>query len=293
LKTKILTMFALVLCMSAFLLPVSAFAAAETEPPTIKAWLEGDMLFIEAADSGSGVEAVFIDDERVNYRVDGGLILFASDYADEGETISLYAVDFAGNKSETVTVDIPTTAVPTELTATPTQTNPFTPAGQASVVDQASDSDGKDFYTFTTPEGNVFYLIIDHQRDSDNVYFLNAVTENDLLALAESSGNGNGGAIPTPDPVPTPDPTPTPDPEPPAKESGGNGTMIFILIAIIAIGGAGYYIKIVRPKQQAGVADDEDDFEDEDDSEEMELSDEDEDDYDYPTEEDEPETEDE
>ena len=288
-------MFALVLCMSAFLFPVSAFAAAETEPPTIKAWLEGDMLFIEAADSGSGVEAVFIDDERVNYRVDGGLILFASDYADEGETISLYAVDFAGNKSETVTVDIPTTAVPTELTATPTQTNPFTPAGQASVVDQASDSDGKDFYTFTTPEGNVFYLIIDHQRDSDNGYFLNAVTENDLLALAESSGNGNGGAIPTPDPVPTPDPdpdpTPTPDPEPPAKESG-NGTMIFILIAIIAIGGAGYYIKIVRPKQQAGVSDDED-FEDEDDSEEMELPDEDEDDYDYPTEEDDPETEDE
>ena len=293
-KTKILTMFALVLCMSAFLLPVSAFAAAETEPPTIKAWLEGDMLFIEAADSGSGVEAVFIDDERVNYRVDGGLLLAASDYADEGESISLYAVDFAGNKSETVTVDIPTTAVPTEPTATPTQTNPFTPAGQASVVDQATDGDGKDFYTFTTPEGNIFYLIIDHQRNSDNVYFLNAVTENDLLALAESSGNGNGGAIPTPDPVPTPDPdpTPTPDPEPPAKESGGNGTMIFILIAIIAIGGAGYYIKIVRPKQQAGISDDED-FEDEDDSEEMELPDEDEDDYDYPTEEDEPETEDE
>ena len=292
-KTKILTMFALVLCMSAFLFPVSAFAAAETEPPTIKAWLEGDMLFIEAADSGSGVEAVFIDGNRVNYRVDGGLLLAASDYADEGESISLYAVDFAGNKSETVTVDIPSTAVPTEPTAPPTQTNPFTPSGQASVVDQATDGDGKDFYTFTTPEGNIFYLIIDHQRNSDNVYFLNAVTENDLLALAESSGNGNGGAIPTPDPVPTPDPdpTPTPDPEPPAKESG-NGTMIFILIAIIAIGGAGYYIKIVRPKQQAGISDDED-FEDEDDSEEMELPDEDEDDYDYPTEEDDPETEDE
>lgn len=277
-KTKLLTMFALVLCMGAFLMPVSAYAAAETNPPTVKAWLDGDILFIEAADSGSGVEAVFINNERVNYRVDGGLALSASDYGDEGETISIYAVDFAGNKSETVTVDIPTTAVPSEPV---TQSNPFTPDGQATVVDEATDGDGKDFYTFTTPEGNVFYLIIDHQRDSDNVYFLNAVTENDLLALAESSGNGNGGAIPTTDPVPQTDPEPTPDPEPePKTQSGGNGTMIFIVIAIIAIGGAGYYIKIVRPKQQAStMGDDEGDFEDEDDGEEMKFEDEPEEDY--------------
>jgi hypothetical protein len=274
-------MFALVLCIGAFLLPVSAYAAAETDPPTIKVWLDGDILFIEAADSGSGVEAVFINDERVNYRVDGGLALSASDYGDEGETISIYAVDFAGNKSETVTVDIPSTAVPTEPAEPPalTQSNPFTPAGQATVVDEASESDGKDFYTFTTPEGNVFYLIIDHQRESENVYFLNAVTENDLLALAESSGNGNGGAIPTPDPVPQPDPNPTPDPEPdPPEKESGNGTMIFIVIALIAVGGAGYYIKIVRPKQQAAAIGD-DDFEDEDDGEEMEFEDESEDDY--------------
>lgn len=273
-KTKLLTMFALMLCMGAFLLPVSAFAAAETDPPTVKAWLDGDMLFIEAADSGSGVEAVFIDDERVNYRVDGGLALSASDYGDEGDTITVYAVDFAGNKSETVTVDIPVSA-----TVPPAQSNPFTPAGQAEVVDQAAESDGKVFYTFTTPEGNIFYLVIDHQRESENVYFLNAVTENDLFALAESSGNGSPGAIPTPDPVPNPNPEPTPEPEPeePEKESGGNGTMILVVLAIIAVGGAGYYIKIVRPKQQAAAMGD-DDFEDEDDEDEMEFEEEPEDD---------------
>ena len=278
-KNKILMMFALVLCMSAFLLPVTAYAAAETEPPTVKAWIDGGMLFIEAADSGSGVEAVFIDGERINYRVDGGLMLAVSDYADEGETIEIYATDFAGNKSEIVTVEVPVTTPP------PAQTNPFTPDGQAEVVDQATDSDGKVFYTFTTPEGNVFYLVIDHQRESDNVYFLNAVTENDLMALAESS---DSGAIPTPAPVPQPEPEPTPEPEPepPATESG-NGTMIFIVIAIIALGGAGYYIKILRPKQQAAIMDDDDfDDEDEDDEEEMELPSED-DDYDYPEAEDE------
>lgn len=275
-------MFALMLCMGAFLFPMTAFAAADadTEPPTIKAWIEGELLFIEATDSGSGVEAVFIDDERVNYRVDGGLALAVGDYGDEGDTLSIYAIDFAGNKSDTATVDIP-------IKNPPAQPNPFTPSGQATVVDQAADSDGKDFYTFTTPEGNVFYLVIDHQRESENVYFLNAVTENDLLALAESSGNGNSGAIPTPDPVTQPDPEPTSEPEPeaPEKESGGNGTMIFIVIAIIAIGGAGYYIKIVRPKQQAAAFGDDDDDMDDEDDEEMDLP-QDGDDEDYPEDED-------
>ena len=44
--------------------------------------------------------------------------------------------------------------------------------------------------------------MIDKQRDSDNVYFLNAVTETDLLALAEKD-DGKGGtpeaAIPEPE----------------------------------------------------------------------------------------------
>jgi len=70
--------------------------------------------------------------------------------------------------------------------------------------------------------------------------------------------------------------------------------MIFIVIAVIAAGGAGYYIKIVRPKQQAPDSDEE--FEDD---EEMEFEDEPEDgdesdtDDDYNDDGGEPETEDE
>ena len=265
-KTKFTALFALMLVMSAFVFPVSAYAMTDTEPPTVKAWIDNGMLFIEAADSGSGVEAVFIDGERINYRVDGGLMLAVSDYADEGETIEIYAIDFAGNKSETIAVEVPVTTLP------PPQTNPFTPPGQAEVVDQATESDGKDFYSFTTPEGNIFYLVIDHQRESDNIYFLNAVTENDLMALAESS---NSGAIPTPAPVPQPepDPDPTPNPEPEPPENKGNGGVIFIVIAILAIGGAGYYFKVLRPKQLAASIEEDDPEYDEED-EEMEFEDE-------------------
>ena len=62
---------------------------------------------------------------------------------------------------------------------------PFTPDGTGTVVDNATDEDGKEFYTITTADESVFYLVIDKQKTSENVYFLNTVTTDDLLPLAE------------------------------------------------------------------------------------------------------------
>ena len=168
---------------------------------------------------------------------------------------------------------------------------PLTPDGQATVVDNATDEDGKEFYTIVTPAENTFYLVIDKQRDSDNVYFLNAVTETDLLALAEKD-DGKGGtpeaAIPEPEKcgcktlcepgaVNTDCPVckldlsgcegkapeaPPADGEPeapkPAKENGPGAIVIVVLVALAA-GGAGYYFKVLKPKKEL---DDADDFED-------------------------------
>ena len=52
----------------------------------------------------------------------------------------------------------------TENPMTEKEENPLTPDGNATLVDQASDKDGKEFYTFTSPAGNQFFLIIDKQR---------------------------------------------------------------------------------------------------------------------------------
>ena len=71
----------------------------------------------------------------------------------------------------------------------------FTPEGTGTVLDSATEQeDDKQFYTITTADGNVFYLIIDGKRDSENVYFLNGVTEEDLLSLAQQD-NGRERAI--------------------------------------------------------------------------------------------------
>jgi len=142
----------------------------------------------------------------------------------------------------------------------------FTPDGQATVIDWATEYDGKEFYTFKTPAGNVFYLIIDHARGMDNVYFLNAVTEQDLIALAEQAKNTNnsGGisVIPTTQP-PTEDKTDENPDKPgttPSKQNSNTGMIIFVLIGVAAVGGVAYYMKIVRPKKQANNDDEDDDI---------------------------------
>ena len=285
---KIFTMFALILCMGVFLFPTSAFAAesADTMPPTLNAKLNGEMLHIETADN-VGVEAVFIDGNRINYRIDGAVEVRLRDYAGNGKTVKIYAVDFAGNKSKETeitnpfyTAPAPSTPVPTPSTpaetaeptqsAVPSEANPFTPSGTGTVMDNATDGDGKEFFTITTADDNVFYLIIDRQRDNENVYLLNVVTEEDLMALAEPSSNQSAIPTPVPEPIPQPTPEPTPDPEPapPEKESGSSGTVLLILLIALGAGGAGYYFKILKPKQEAALLDEdeyEEDFDDFDD----------------------------
>lgn len=137
--------------------------------------------------------------------------------------------------------------------------NPLTPKGTGKVTDNATDEEGKEFFTITTEDGAVFYLVIDRQRNGENVYFLNAVTLDDLTALAESSGK-TITPIPTPapstipEPVPTPIPTETATTEPDPSAQPGMAPNLGMLLGAVAVvilgGGAGWYFKIYRPKHQ-------------------------------------------
>ena len=364
---KISLLLALMLVISAISLPLTAYAAGDkdTTPPELTASLAGDTLKIESSDDNSGVEAVFVDGNRINSLTNGAASVALKDYAGTEKQVSVYAQDYAGNRSKTVKFENPyyEEPAPTEKPATATQQNQggtaakpvqaqaaspgstnsnagnsnagssnsgngsntgtntgangggntasgtngdspdsqeetesasaipdgaFTPEGTGTVLDTATGEDGdKQFYTITSEDGNVFYLIIDGKRDGNNVYFLNGVTEADLMALAEKSED-TMSAIPAEDvctctekcaagevntacPVCKNDlkgcagkekPAETEEPaqaEQPKKDKGSAGTIIFIIIALLAVGGVGYYVKIVRPKQQA---EDDEDFED-------------------------------
>ena len=157
---------------------------------------------------------------------------------------------------------------PAEETAPETEeettAKPFTPEGTGTVVDNATDGDGKEFFTITTPSENVFYLIIDRQRDGQNVYFLNAVTEKDLLALAEKDPEPEV-TEPVMEPEPETEPPTEPEPEPEPEKTSGfpMGNILMIAAVLLAGGGAGYYFKVYRPKHEVPDMDDEEyDYED-------------------------------
>lgn len=157
---------------------------------------------------------------------------------------------------------------PAETHAEETTIKPFTPEGTGTVVDNATGEDGKEFFTITTPNENIFYLVIDRQREDNNVYFLNAVTEKDLLALAEADPEPEATEpVAEPEPDPKPDVRPEPEATEPVKDTSSNlGNILIVLAVLLVGGGAAYYFKIYRPKHEAPDLD-EDDFDyEEDDS---------------------------
>ena len=273
---RLLPLLAFMLCMGAFILAGTATAYAadinvDVESLTVDdVWLTGETLHIAVTDKTSGEKQTL----ELNLR----------DYAKPSdEYVTVQAVDTSGRVSNTIQFKNPfytaqekptdtETPKPNDTTQTsqsavPDGKNPFTPGGTGTVMDNAVDGDGKEFFTVKSEDGSVFYLIVDRQRTVDNVYLLNAVTEQDLMALAEKNGktinNGSTSAIPDPNQPGTTNPPPTtqPDPKPPA--SGGNNSMYIIIgLAVVAVGGAGYYFKIVKGKKNAP-DDDEDEVEDE------------------------------
>ena len=97
---------------------------------------------------------------------------------------------------------------------------------------------------------SVFYLVIDKQKTSENVYFLNTVTTDDLLPLAEQGKEPPKEVTPEPEPKPTEPVEEVPEPEPEKKDSPLL-SLLLIGAVVLAGGGIGYYFKIYKPKHEA------------------------------------------
>jgi hypothetical protein len=251
----------------AFATDTPAIAATPTETLTVDdVWLTGDTLHIAVTDTADGGSQT--------------LELNLSDYAESGdEYVTVQATAGAGRTSNAIRFKNPYYTPGPENADTDSENDgngntpadaaaehkdpsesavsadkPFTPGGTGSVADNATEGDGKEFFTVETADGNVFYLIVDRQRNAENVYLLNAVTEDDLSSLAKpgKSGDETESAVSVPETVSTPAPAPeeAPEPTPTPTKGGGNAGMIWIMLAVsVVVGGAGYYFKIIRPKK--------------------------------------------
>lgn len=102
-------------------------------------------------------------------------------------------------------------------------------------------ADARQFITFQTKNGKTFYLIINHDEDSENVMLLTEVSEDDLLNMVEKKE--------TPKQEITKE-EPVKEEKPEKKEEKSNlGTYIILSLVIAGALGAGYYFKVVRKKE--------------------------------------------
>ena len=108
-------------------------------------------------------------------------------------------------------------------------------------TDQYS-ADARQFITFQTKNGKTFYLIINHDEDSENVMLLTEVSEDDLLNMVEKKETPKQEVVKE-EPVKE-------EVKPEKKDEKGNlGTYIILLLVVGGALGAGYYFKVVKKKE--------------------------------------------
>ena len=190
----------------------------------------------------------------------------------------------------------------------------FTPDGNLTLIDdflqievpgdEETEQVEKQFITVQSKNGNTFYIVIDRNGETENVYFLNLVDEADLMALMESEEGETAvptcsctdkcvvGAINTnceicrtnmsectgKEPVVEPEPE---QPTEPVEEPDEKKSANFLPLIIVLIAGAGgfavYWFKFRKPKTKTTGNSDLDDYDfgqdDEDYDEETELDD--------------------
>lgn len=190
----------------------------------------------------------------------------------------------------------------------------FTPDGNLTLIDdflqievpgdEETEQVEKQFITVQSKNGNTFYIVIDRNGETENVYFLNLVDEADLMALMESEEGETEaptcsctdkcviGVINTnceicrtnmsectgKEPVVEPEPE---QPTEPVEEPDEKKSANFLPLIIVLIAGAGgfavYWFKFRKPKAKTSGTTDLDDYDfgedDEDYGEDTELDD--------------------
>lgn len=147
--------------------------------------------------------------------------------------------------------------------------------GTGTVIENNTDTSAqREFFTIKTAAGNVFYIVVDKEKTSDNVYLLTPVTESDLAALAGSKTADaitGGSMVSQPRNDSNVSQAPVTSSQPVVSQSqsasqanktestsgaGNTGTIVLVVLAVLIVGGAGFYFKIYRPRHETGGTED-------------------------------------
>lgn len=142
----------------------------------------------------------------------------------------------------------------------------FTVPGNAQLQDDITDDSSKEFLTIQTKNNNTFYVIIDRSANTENVYMLSQIDENDLAKFLDE-GTLTGSSVVTANPgvvleekevEPTTPETEKPEEKEEEKPATGNAAGMLAILAVALCGvGAYYYFKIYKPRTEEDDSDDE------------------------------------
>ena len=196
------------------------------DKPSILARSEGEILYVTATDLTSGIATVYVEGTPFKDLSAGNeLAINLKDYEAEYPYLTLQSVDHAGNKSDLYQVKNPFYVSEEDMgqtdqsTENPLSTERTEPASSKATVIEYTDEEGvtveaenveelmpgdslpeeqekemdipgegKEFFTIQTEGGRTFYLIVDRDRNSENVYLLSEVDELELLNFVNHEG---------------------------------------------------------------------------------------------------------
>lgn len=143
------------------------------------------------------------------------------------------------------------------------QGTPFSVPGNGQLVDDMEDDESKQFLTIQTKNGNTFFMVLDRSNNTENVYMLSMIDEDDLAEFIGETEEKPGAeqpfvVIPETEKPSVPDEPETQ--EEPEEKKGGMNTGALIAVIVLLAGGIGgfYYFKVLKPRQDEDEADGED-----------------------------------
>lgn len=270
----------------------------DTQKPTVKATISEGVLHITGNDTLSGVATIYVNGYEFKELFSDTLILRLQQFDTGYEKFNIQAVDKAGNISDQYSIENPYYIDPKkqEKSSEPNQETPIQlpiraeatkpTEAKATVINESQSPTnkqaahmggeekltGKSFYTIQTKSEKIFYLVIDNEKEQDNVYFLTEASENDLLnftgTTAQTIPQNGATVVGLPEEetdeekglevkkevektVPIQTPAPVASKKELPKKNGNVGLFMLMGIAVVAVGGGYYYMKFIKGKNSS------------------------------------------
>ena len=133
----------------------------------------------------------------------------------------------------------------------------FSTPGNAQLVDDKENDDTKQFLTIQTKKGNTFYMVIDRSSNTENVYMMSLVDENDLAEFldeteTEKDKETEESTVVIPETAPETTPAEEETEGKKEEKSGMNvkGFAAIVVAAILGFAGIAVYKKHGRSKDE-------------------------------------------